>query len=203
MLSVRNRNLYALACSLVFHLLLFGGAFFANDFAAMQAKGELYETLEYIEHAEVQVSDSHLNIINRTANLEERPFEIILCSPEELKLSLKKLEQIDAPRLKAEINDKPKIAPIVKAPVVKPRLLNRTAVPYPARAEGAEGVVTVCILVGIDGKPEYVSTAGSSGNPFLDGAALDHCIKWRFEPARNEKNQKVRCLVYIPIMVKQ
>ena len=50
--------------------------------------------------------------------------------------------------------------------------------------------------------PEYVSTAASSGNPFLDGAALEECIKWRFSPAQDVEGNDVRCIIYIPVDVK-
>ena len=113
------------------------------------------------------------------------------------KLKKIKIEEIDPSSLK-----KPKIAPIVREPLVKPKLLRHAPVPYPAKAGGQAGRVIVCILVGADGVPEYVSTAASSGNPFLDGAALEECIKWRFSPAQDMEGNDVRCIIYIPVDIK-
>lgn len=101
-------------------------------------------------------------------------------------------------RLKAQR----KTIPVVKNPATKPKLLFRIPVAYPEEAGGKTGTIIVCFLVGYDGVPEYTSTAESSGNRFLDSAALDSCIKWRFAPARDDKGRLVRCLVYIPVTVK-
>jgi len=95
-----------------------------------------------------------------------------------------------------------KSVPVSKNPATKPKLINHSPVPYPAEAGGEAGTITVCFLVGYDGVPEYTSTADSSGNRFLDSAALEHCISWRFTPARDAKGRLVRCLVYIPVVVK-
>ena len=95
-----------------------------------------------------------------------------------------------------------KNVPISKNPATKPKLIKHSPVPYPAEANGVTGTVTVCFLVGYNGAPEYTSTAESSGNRFLDAAAVEHCISWRFTPARDSKGRLVRCLVYIPVTIK-
>lgn len=97
--------------------------------------------------------------------------------------------------------DARKTLPVMKNPAVKPKLVKHSKIPYPAEAGGETGSVVVCFLVGYDGRPEYTSTAESSGNRFLDAAAVDGCIDWRFTPARDAKGRLVRCLVYIPVQV--
>lgn len=94
-----------------------------------------------------------------------------------------------------------KTLPVMKNPAVKPKLVKHTKIRYPAEAGGETGSVVVCFLVGYDGRPEYTSTAESSGNRFLDAAAVDGCIDWRFTPAKDSKGRLVRCLVYIPVQV--
>ncbi|GEM_PF-1219267 len=91
--------------------------------------------------------------------------------------------------------------PVSKNPSLKPKIISYSPVPYPTDAEGAVGTVVVCILVGYDGRPEYTSLTESSGNRFLDAAAVEHCIGWRFTPARDGKGRIVRCLLYIPVRV--
>ena len=36
-----------------------------------------------------------------------------------------------------------------------------------------------------------------------DGAAIDHCINWRFNPASDARGKPVRCLIYIPVRVER
>lgn len=105
--------------------------------------------------------------------------------------------QVDDQRAK----DARKTLPVIKNPAVMPKLVKRTKIRYPAEAGGETGSVVVCLLVGYNGRPEYASTAESSGNRFLDAAALDGCIDWRFTPAKDSKGRLVRCLVYIPVLV--
>jgi protein TonB len=55
--------------------------------------------------------------------------------------------------------------------------------PRSARSEGREGVVTVRILIGINGKPASTTVTESSGFEDLDAAAVRAVMKWRFSPA--------------------
>ena len=200
MLSTFKRNIYAFIGSLAVHLFLLSGAFFGETFLAWSSGGELYESFDMTEPVLVPQNNKELLLQDKITFFSGKDFEIILV--EDIEESLSQIEQIEVPQLDNAIRNKPKNAPLVKVPAVKPKLQNMTTVPYPAYAGGQTGVVTVCIVVGTDGKPEYISTAASSGNPFIDGAVLEHCKGWRFLPARNEKNQKVRCLTYIAVEVK-
>ena len=59
--------------------------------------------------------------------------------------------------------------------------------PSSARRAGREGVVTVRILVGIDGKPVSVTVRTTSGHEDFDTSALQGVQRWRFSPARKGK----------------
>ena len=175
--------------------------YFTKDFIRSRASGEVYETMDFIEHLESSTASAPKRRLleGRLTNVDL--FEIVLADSAGLKNTLSSIKVLKLPDLAAAIKNKPKVAPIVKAPLVKPKLLNKSKAPYPVNGGGLVGNVIVCVLVGIDGRPEYVSTAGSSGSPVLDGAALEHCIKFRFTPAQDEHGNKVRCLVYIPMEV--
>lgn len=82
-------------------------------------------------------------------------------------------------------------------PVKPPRLLREVAPVYPtsARNSGATGVVTVRILVGVDGSVEDVTVVGSSGNGAMDNSVVTAVNKWRFSPAKDKYGQNARCRV--------
>lgn len=82
-------------------------------------------------------------------------------------------------------------------PVKPPRLLREVAPVYPASARnsGATGVVTVRILVGVDGSVEDVTVVGSSGNGAMDNSVVTAVNKWRFSPAKDKYGQNARCRV--------
>jgi protein TonB len=65
------------------------------------------------------------------------------------------------------------------------RLLEGPAPRYPRQAllARAEGEVELLVLVGIDGRPQQISIARSSGHASLDRAAREHVERrWVFEP---------------------
>lgn len=195
MYSKRFRIAIALVCSLVCHLcLLMAGQIHGQHRAVSD---EVYETMLDISPADFDQEAVKSRIHNKKGFFALAPLELYLLEDTPVKLKKIKLEEIDPSTLK-----KPKIAPIVREPMVKPRLLSHAPIPYPAKAGGATGRVIVCILVGSNGVPEYVSTAASSGNPFLDGAALEACIQWRFIPAQDGDGNDVRCIIYIPVDIK-
>lgn len=82
-------------------------------------------------------------------------------------------------------------------PVKPPRLLREVAPVYPASARnsGATGVVTVRILVGVDGSVEDVTVVGSSGNGAMDNSVVTAVNKWSFSPAKDKYGQNARCRV--------
>ncbi|MGA2107089.1 MAG: energy transducer TonB [Syntrophorhabdales bacterium] len=59
--------------------------------------------------------------------------------------------------------------------------------PQSARRAGREGIVTVRVLVGTDGKPVSVTIRVTSGHEDFDNAALQAVKKWLFSPARRGK----------------
>ena len=66
------------------------------------------------------------------------------------------------------------------------QLRSGTAPRYPAAAlsRRLQGEVELLVLVGIDGRPESVSVARSSGHAVLDRAARDHVLRrWVFVPS--------------------
>jgi protein TonB len=58
------------------------------------------------------------------------------------------------------------------------------AYPDSERTSGREGVVTVRVLVGKDGRPVSVVVRNTSGHADFDNAALEAVRKWKFFPAR-------------------
>jgi len=57
---------------------------------------------------------------------------------------------------------------------------------YPPEAvkDHAEGKAMLQVTVGVDGSPTRVVLNSSSGNMYLDGAAIEAVEGWRFEPKR-------------------
>ena len=127
--------------------------------------------------------------------------EILWLQPADL-AALGDKNMVIAQRLhQEEMKKAKKTVPIVKNPAVKPKLIESTPVPYPSEAGGATGTVVVCMLIDFEGRPEYCSLYQSSGNRLLDAAAVEHCISWRFKPAKDAQGRTARCLVYIPVAV--
>lgn len=200
MLRARKNNVYAIVCSLFIHLLLFFVINASAKYAYGSVSSEVFETMDYIENADctsTKLKQGH------EINKEEPIYsylEIVLCGEEQLKQDLVNVKQIKILKMENVMKGERKKA-IVNAPAVSPKLLERTIVPCPSGCDSRGGTVLVCVLVGIDGKPEYVSTAKSSGNPIIDGAAINSCINWRFRPAQDAQGNNVRCLIYIPVGV--
>ena len=191
MYSVNLRISVAVIISLVFHLgiIFIGHVHGQKKFVA----GEIYETMSEIQAVNYVGESANPRKNNNRGYWKYAPLNLYILE-DGVKIKKFKTDNFDPQTLK-----KPKVAPIVREPMVKPKLIKHNLVPYPAKANGHNGRVIVCVLVGVDGVPEYVSTAGSSGNPFLDGAALEECIKWRFSPAEDADGNYVRCLTYISV----
>lgn len=61
---------------------------------------------------------------------------------------------------------------------------SRTAIPYPREAlmRHEQGKVVLRVFVGVDGLPQQIEIAQSSGSPSLDRAARDAVRHWSFHP---------------------
>lgn len=84
---------------------------------------------------------------------------------------------------------------IARNPKVPPRVASTAAPAYPQalRDAGIGGRVVVRGVIGIDGRVESAVVVRSSGNSTLDNNALSAFYKWRFNAAKNDAGQKVRC----------
>lgn len=84
---------------------------------------------------------------------------------------------------------------IARNPKVPPRVASTAAPVYPQalRDAGIGGRVVVRGVIGIDGRVESAEVVRSSGNSTLDNNALSAFYKWRFNAAKNDAGQKVRC----------
>ena len=200
MLSAGRKNFYAIGCSVVIHVILI---FVINNSAGYvygSASSEVFETVDYIENVDMSLTkQKQMNNIGE----DKQPYiclELMLYSEKQLRQELASVKQIKIPKIENVMKKERKSA-IVNAPAVLPKIINSCAVPYPDGCDGCRGTVLTCVLVGIDGKPEYVSIARSSGNPVLDGAAINCCINWQFSPAKDSRGNNVRCLIYIPVGV--
>ena len=84
---------------------------------------------------------------------------------------------------------------------VQLRYLRAPAPAYPRDAliAGAEGTVTLRVLVGEDGSPLEVSIERSSGNRSLDNAARSQVLRrWKFQPA-TDNGHPVQAYGLIPV----
>jgi protein TonB len=81
---------------------------------------------------------------------------------------------------------------------LKPVEVREPVYPPHCRRLGIEGVVRLRVLVDVDGRPEDVSVAATSGERLLDDAALDAVRTWRFEPARRD-GVPMRAWAIVPI----
>jgi len=94
--------------------------------------------------------------------------------------------------------------PAAPAPVVPPdfnaaQLGNPgPAYPYLSRKAREEGVVTLKVLVGTDGRAKQLQVEESSGFDRLDKAALKTVRKWRFLPA-TQAGQPREAWVLVPV----
>ena len=195
--------LFGFAVSIILHFVLLGGAWLFSDKVILEeTSDEIYEASDVVADFVPELDENTIKNVQKIARRHVTQIEIVPINDGVLDKLLGKsrliARQVEDERLKAQR----KTIPVVKNPATKPKLLYRTPVPYPEEAQGEVGTIVVCFLVGYDGVPEYTSTAQSSGNRFLDSAALDSCIKWRFAPAKDAQGRLVRCLVYIPITVK-
>lgn len=198
-----KRFMTGLIMSLVLHGAIFGGIWFWSvpTFLA-NTSDEIYEVSDVVSDYVPELDEQSVKNVQKIARKHITKIEFVILESSALDKLFGKsrliARQVEDERLKAQR----KTIPVVKNPAIKPKLLFRTPVAYPEEAGGETGTIVVCFLVGYDGVPEYTSTAESSGNRFIDSAALDSCIKWRFAPARDAKGRLVRCLVYIPVTVK-
>ncbi len=84
---------------------------------------------------------------------------------------------------------------------VQLRYLSAPAPAYPRDAlmAGAQGTVTLRVLVGEDGKPLEVTIERSSGNRSLDNAARTQVLRrWKFQPAVDQ-GRPVQAYGLIPV----
>lgn len=96
----------------------------------------------------------------------------------------------------------------VEAAAVEPALgvlayRSRTAVPYPRESTRAkeEGTVILRVLVGVDGVPQEIEVARSSGHARLDRQAKTSVMKWRFEPG-TRNGQPIAAYGLVPVAFK-
>ena len=82
-------------------------------------------------------------------------------------------------------------------PKTPPMLLSAAEPVYPERLrrEGAEGSVSLRLIVAADGSVEEASVSESSGYSELDEAAVSAAYEYRFEPAENAYGEPVRCAI--------
>ncbi|MBU0686705.1 MAG: energy transducer TonB [Candidatus Margulisbacteria bacterium] len=81
-------------------------------------------------------------------------------------------------------------APVAKPlPIMPPQLIKQVLPVYPESAvkEGIEGVVTLNLIIGKDGKVVESQVKSSSGSESLDLAASQAASKWVFVPAKQSE----------------
>lgn len=97
----------------------------------------------------------------------------------------------------------PPVAPAAPAPGdrAQPQPLSTPTPRYPQEAlrMGAGGTVRITVTVAADGSVERQALADSSGNRYLDRAALEAVRRWRFQPA-TRNGQPVAAEVSVPIV---
>lgn len=79
--------------------------------------------------------------------------------------------------------------PLMIEAKVDPRFTGAMQPPYPPSMQrlGAEGFVSVRVLIGVDGRVKDASIAESSGQVAFEQAALQQALrKWRFMPATRD-----------------
>jgi len=110
------------------------------------------------------------------------------------------VEVAKAPEVKPE-PEKPQVKQdIIEEPKFGVSYLNNPAPSYPAisRRIGEEGRVIMRVLVSANGEAESVKVENGSGSSRLDDAAVDAVKKWKFVPAKKNK-QPISAYVLVPI----
>lgn len=110
----------------------------------------------------------------------------------------------DQPRIiETPARPAPPVAPTAPPPGDRdqPQPLSTPAPRYPQEAlrMGAGGTVRITVTVAADGSVERQELADSSGNRYLDRAALEVVRRWRFQPA-TRNGQPVAAEVSVPIV---
>ncbi len=111
--------------------------------------------------------------------------------------------------MNTSIQDEPDRAKMGGSPIgasaplqgVQLRYLSAPAPSYPREAllAGAQGTVTLRVLVDVDGSPLEVSVEHSSGNRSLDTAARNQVLRrWKFQPA-TDGGRPVQAYGLIPV----
>ena len=203
MMQIKHRFLVAFLISFILHgAALSGSMLYASRYPLGETSDEIYEASDVVEGLEVKP----LEKVERQNGQRNKKYvssiTLVILDRDQVKKVDSRTRHIASRIQDEKLKKEGKSVPISKNPATKPKLVSFSPVPYPAEANGAAGTVIVCFLVSYDGRPEYASTAESSGNRFLDAAAVEHCITWRFTPARDDKGRLVRCLVYIPVTVR-
>lgn len=80
---------------------------------------------------------------------------------------------------------------------IPPRPTNSPSPIYPdsMRSSGLEGTTSLTMLISASGHVENVTITSSSGETAFDNAAINAAYKYKFIPARNSRNQNVRCRI--------
>ena len=203
MMQIKHRFLVAFLISFVLHgAVLSGSLLYASRYPLGETSDEIYEASDVVEGLEEKPLEKVEKQDSQRSKKYVSNITLVILDRDQVKKVDSRTRHIASRIQDEKLKKEGKSVPISKNPATKPKLVSFSPVPYPAEANGAAGTVIVCFLVSYDGRPEYASTAESSGNRFLDAAAVEHCISWRFTPARDDKGRLVRCLVYIPVTVK-
>lgn len=81
-----------------------------------------------------------------------------------------------------------KPAPVIKGPEIDRRFANDFQPDYPAGEirQGREGVVTVRVLVGVDGRVKAFESVAATSDDFLAATRRRAFAAWRFKPATRD-----------------
>ncbi|MDR2332293.1 MAG: TonB family protein [Burkholderiaceae bacterium] len=104
---------------------------------------------------------------------------------------------VPAPPSPAPAPPAPPAAPHIELPSSNAAYLNnpKPAFPSASRRLGEQGKVTLRVLINVQGLPERVEIAKSSGFDRLDQAALDTVKRWKFVPGK--RNGVVEAMEYL------
>ena len=203
MMQIKHRFLAAFLISFVLHgAVLSGSLLYASRYPLGETSDEIYEASDVVEGLAEKLPEKVERQNSQRSKKYVSSITLVILDRDQVKKVDTRTRHVASQIQDEKLKKEGKSVPISKNPATKPKLVSFSPVPYPSEANGAAGTVIVCFLVSYDGRPEYASTAESSGNRFLDAAAVEHCISWRFTPARDDKGRLVRCLVYIPVTVK-
>lgn len=203
MMQIKHRFLAAFLISFVLHgAVLSGSLLYASRYPLGETSDEIYEASDVVEGLAEKLPEKVERKNGQRSKKYVSSITLVILDRDQVKKVDSRTRHVASQIQDEKLKKEGKSVPISKNPATKPKLVSFSPVPYPSEANGAAGTVIVCFLVSYDGRPEYASTAESSGNRFLDAAAVEHCISWRFTPARDDKGRLVRCLVYIPVTVK-